>query len=191
MKELYEKYKVKKKGLKTVIEELKQRMLAKRAKVKRYEQRIEQFRKSRILDLDQKKIYAELNGNGIRSNGVPNAEECTKFWGNIWGVRKEHNRGAEWLKDLKRERVNERPQERVSIIVEKIRKQCRKIPNWKAPGRDGVQRYWIKNLSSLQERVYSQMNEILMGEDDLPGWMTHGRTVLCQEDPRKGNTADN
>ena len=32
------------KGLKTVIEELKQRMLAKSAKVKRYEQRIEQFR---------------------------------------------------------------------------------------------------------------------------------------------------
>ena len=30
-----------------------------------------------------------------------------------------------------------------------------------------------------------------MGEDDLPEWMTHGRTVLCQKDPRKGNTADN
>ena len=41
MKELYEKYRVKKKGLKTVIEELKQRMLAKSAKKKRYEQRIE------------------------------------------------------------------------------------------------------------------------------------------------------
>ena len=40
MKELFEKHRVKKKGLKTVIEELKQRMLAKSAKVKRYEQRI-------------------------------------------------------------------------------------------------------------------------------------------------------
>ena len=30
-----------------------------------------------------------------------------------------------------------------------------------------------------------------MGEDDLPEWMTHDRTVLCQKDPRKGNTADN
>ena len=166
-------------------------MLVKSAKVKRYEQRIEQFRQNRIFDLDQKKIYTELNGNGIRSNGVPNAEECTKLWGNIWGVRKEHNREAEWLKDLKRERVNERPQERVSIIVEKIRKQCRKIPNWKAPGRDGVQGYWIKNLSSLYEHVSSQINGILMGEDDLPEWMTHGRTVLCQKDLQKGNTADN
>ena len=134
MKELYEKYRVKRKGLKTVIKELKQRMLAKSAKVKRYEQRIEQFRQCNF-DLDQKKIYAELNGNGIRSNDVPNAEECTKFRGDIWGVRKEHNREAEWLKDLKRERINdERQQERVGLSVEKIRKQCRKIPNWKAQG---------------------------------------------------------
>ena len=61
MKELYEKYRVKRKGLKTVIEELKQRMLAKSTKVKRYEQRIEQFRRNSIFDLNQKKIYAELN----------------------------------------------------------------------------------------------------------------------------------
>ena len=90
-----------------------------------------------------------------------------------------------------RERVNELPQERVSISVEKIRKQCTKIPNWKAPGRDGVQGYWIKNLSSLHKCVSSQMNGILMGEDDLPEWMTHCRTVLCQKYPRKGNTTDN
>ena len=123
---------------------------------------------------------------------MSNEEEGTKFRGNIWGVRKEHNREEEWLKDLKRKSVNDkRSQERVSISVEKIRKQCRKILNWKAPGRDGVQGYWIKNLSSLHERVSSQMNKTLMGKDDLPEWMTHGRTVLCQKDSQKGNTADN
>ena len=82
-------------------------MLAKSAKVKRYEQEIEQFRQNRIFDLDQKKIYIELNRNGIRSNDVPNVEECTKFWSNVQGVRKEHNREAEWLEDLKRERERE------------------------------------------------------------------------------------
>ena len=165
MKELYEKYRLKKKGLKPEIEELKQRILAKSTKVKRPQERIEQFRQSRIFDLDQKKIYAELNRDGIRSSDVPNAKECTKFWSDIWGARKEHNREAESLEDLKRERVNEeRPQEIVSMRVEKIRKQCRKISNWKVPGRDVVQGYWIKNLSSLHEQVSSQINRILMGE---------------------------
>ena len=96
------------------------------------------------------------------------------------------------MKDWNRDIVNDkRPQKRVSISVEKIRKQYRKIPNWKVPRRDGVQGYSIKNFSSLHERVCSQMNKILMGEDDLLEWMTHGRTVLCQKDPHKGNTANN
>ena len=79
----------------------------------------------------------------------------------------------------------------MGISVEKIKKKCIKIPNWKAPGRDSVQGYWIKNLNSLHERVSSQTNRVLMGEDDLPEWMKHGCTVLCQKDPQKGNTADN
>ena len=172
-----------------MIEELKQRMLAKSAKVKRYEQRIEQFRQSRIFDSDQKNIYMELNRNGIRLNDVPNAEECRKFWSDTSGVRKVHNRGR--MVERSEERQRERDRERMSISVEKIRKQCRKIPNWKAPRRDSVQGYWIKNLSSLHEHVSSQMNKILMEENDLPEWMTHGHTVLCQKDPQKGNTADN
>ena len=102
------KYRVKRKALKTVIEGLKQRILAKGAKVKKYEQIIEQFRENKIFNLKQKKIYAELNRKEIRLNNVPNAEECKKFWGDIWDVRKEHNRGVEWLKNLKRERERER-----------------------------------------------------------------------------------
>ena len=76
IKELYyKKYRDKRKELRTVIEEQKQRMLTKSAKVKRYEQRIKQFRQNRMFDLEQKKIYTELNRNEIRSNDVPNAEE--------------------------------------------------------------------------------------------------------------------
>ena len=57
-----------------MIEELKQRMLAKKSS--------EKNRQNRTFDVDQKKIYAELtelNGNGARSNDVPNTENCTRF----------------------------------------------------------------------------------------------------------------
>ena len=43
--------------------------------------------------------------------------------------------------------------ERVVISIEKKMKQCRKMPNWKAPEKDGVQGYWIKNLLNLHERI--------------------------------------
>ena len=69
------------------------------------------------------------------------------------------------------------------IGVEKVMTQCKKMPNWKAPGKDGVQGYWIKNLSNIHEWFAVQTNKILIGDDSLPARMTHGRTVLCQKDP--------
>ena len=50
------------KEFRTVIKELKQRMIAKSAKVQRYEQRIAQFRQNRLLHIDQKEFYSGWNG---------------------------------------------------------------------------------------------------------------------------------
>ena len=63
--------------------------------------------------------------------------------------------------------------------------------NWKDSGKDGVQGYWIKNFSNLHERINIQTIKILMGDDNLRAWMTHGRLVHCQKDPRKGHTEGN
>jgi hypothetical protein len=191
LQKLEDKYRVKKKGMKTVIEELKQRMIAKSAKIKRYEERINQFRQNKIFNVDQKKIYKELNGGEFRTNDIPNAEESRRYWGDIWTVEKEHNKDAEWLAELRDEVKGGHTQERVTISAEKIKKQSRKMPNWKSPGKDGVQGYWIKNLTNLHERISDQLNKILMGTDTLPEWLTHGRTVLCQKDRRKGNAVEN
>ena len=104
---------------------------------------------------------------------------------------KGHNRGAEWLNNINNKLGNDKHlQERVVISVGKVMKQCRKIPNGKISGKDGVEGYWIKNLSNIHELIAAQMNKILMGDDSLPAWMTFGRTVLYQKDPRKGHAVE-
>ena len=89
LRKLNERYSVKRKRLKTLSGKLKQGILGKSAKVRRYQQRIEQFRQNRIFDFHQKKMYAEFNGDGVRPSEVPNAEESRRF-----GV-KGHNQEAE------------------------------------------------------------------------------------------------
>ena len=79
LKDLEEKYGVKRKGFKTVVEELKQRMIAKSAKVQRYEQRITQCKQNRLFHIDQKKLYSELNGGRQFSHNVPDADESRRF----------------------------------------------------------------------------------------------------------------
>ena len=90
--------------------------------------------------MDQKKIYAEFSGDGLRPRDIPNAEGNKRFWVYLWSVGKGHSREAEWQKDIKNEQGNdEHCQERMVISVEKVTKQCRKMPYWKGPGKDGVQ----------------------------------------------------
>ena len=78
-----------------MIEELKQRILAKAAKLSRYEQRIQQHRINSLFKVDQKKVYNELNRQTGSSNGdIPKAEESRTFWNGIWSVEKEQNNEA-------------------------------------------------------------------------------------------------
>ena len=171
-----EKYRVKRKGLTTVIEKLKQRVLAKAAKISRYEQRIQQYRISRLFKVDQKKVYSEFSGQ--TGSNIPNAEESRTFWSGIWSVEKKHNKEAKWLSDLKEEMVK-LEQQNVVINEGKVKKQCSKMPKWKAPRHDGVQGFWIKRLDKMHERIATQLNEILEGTKEILSWMTYGRTVLC------------
>ena len=39
--------------------------------------------------------------------------------------------------------------EKVEISQEMVKMECRKMPNWKAPGKDAVQGYWFENLILL------------------------------------------
>ena len=188
--EMEKKYSIRKKGLKVVLEELKQRVKAKASKIKRYDQRINQYRQNRMFQTSQKQFYKELNGE-IRTEAItPDPEESKQFWGNIWDKEKEHNKAAEWLHDIKEE-VNLNKQENIVITEQMVKKQSSKIPNWKAPGPEGVQGFWLKKLTKLHKRIAEQFNHLLENSERIPKWMTQGRTILCIKDVSKGNAAEN
>ena len=42
-------------------------------------------------------------------------------------------------------------QQNVVINEDKVKKQCSKMPNWKATGYDGAQGIWIKRLDKMHE----------------------------------------
>ena len=94
------------------------------------------------------------------------------------------------MKHLKEEKGEGR-QDDIVITTGMVLLQSKKVPNWKAPGPDGVQGYWMKKLTSLHERIAEQTNDMINNGVQIPEWMTSGRTVLCQKDPKKGNAVDN
>ena len=77
--------------------------------------------------------------------------------------------------------VNAKNQERIDITTGSLKKILGRMPNWKSPGPDLVQGFWLKNFSSLHERVRLQLKKCLDGEF-VPSWLTRGRTSLLQKD---------
>ena len=163
---LERKYRFSVKGLGVVHEELQQRLVAIGAKLERYDNRTEQYRQNRLFEANQKKLFSELEG-GHRETIEPDAAESTRFWRNIWDKPERHNEDAAWLKDFENELLGIERQENIQIVVQKVRKQTRRMPNWKSPDPDGVQGYWIKNLTNTQEMIANQLGKCLQ-ENDVP-----------------------
>ena len=135
-------------------------------------------------------INSSFIGNYIRrcDDDQPVAEESKQFQGNM-SQSADHKKDAKWLQNLRSE-VNVKKQEKIDITTRSLKKILGRMPNWKSPGPDLVQGFWLKNFSNLHERVRLQLKECL-DSGFVPGWLTTGRTSLLQKNKSKGNVASN
>ena len=172
-----------------VIEELKHRITAIAAKVRRYQRRVDSYTQNRLFENNQKQFYRELDQKEEScDDDQPVAEESKQFWGNIWSQSADQKKDTKWLHDLRSE-VNVKKQEQIDITTGSLKNILGRMPNWKSPGPDLVQGFWLKNFSSLNEKVRLQLKECL-DSGFVPSWLTR-RTSLLQKDKSKGNVASN
>ena len=168
-----------------VHEEVQQTLVAIGVKLERYDNRTEQNKQNRLFESNQKKLFEELDGVEMETV-VLDAEESTRFWSNIWGKLAKHQENSEWFRNVKKQLTGLGVQDNIHIEVTKLKKQMRKMPNWKIPGPDGVQGYWIKSLSNFHGNLTLQLNRCLQ-ENNVPSWMVTGKTLLCAKELEKGN----
>ena len=107
----------------------------------------------------------------------------------MWSKEKYHNTNAEWLNDVKQEYAHVQEQEQLLFTTEKVKEKVTRIKNWKAPGKDEIHGYWLKHLTTLHERMASQLQHVF--DNETPSWMTDGRTTLIMKDQKKGAIPSN
>ena len=72
---------------------MKQRITAIAAKVRRYQGRVDSYRRNRLFENNQRQFYRELDQQEERcDDDQPVAEESKQFWGNIWSQSADHRR---------------------------------------------------------------------------------------------------
>ena len=65
-----------------------------------------------------------------------------------------------------------------TITEKKLHQTVKKRKNWSAPGINGVQNFWWKKFRGTWSAILRCFNQSLELPDEIPDWLTHGRTVL-------------
>ena len=122
-----------------VIQELKQRITATAAKVRRYQGRVDSYRQNELFENNQRQFYRELDHEEERcDDDQPAAEESKQIWENIRSQSADNKKDAKWLQDLRSE-ANVKQQEKVDITTGSLKKILGKMTNCKSPGPDLMQ----------------------------------------------------
>lgn len=101
-----------------------------------------------------------------------------------------YNNRADWPETVEDSLSGLQKQYDIVIKPAKVVKQLRKTANWKAPGTDGLEGSWLKSFTSCTERKTVQLQDYLT-INQLPEWLTIGRTTLISNDRENGDIASN
>ena len=159
----------------------KQRMLLSSLckKLRTKNDRRERFKNNKMFRQKQKAFYAKLRGQETNTiSDPPTKESMNSFWKGILEDNAKHNQEAGWLKAEKEAMADVEEAKWMDISEGEMNERIKGLKNWKAPGLDGVQNYWIKYFTSLKPMLNKIINQIINEPDLSPKWLTQGKTTL-------------
>lgn len=130
-----------------------------------------------MFKTDQKKFYRKMNEQCSTTEEGPDQQHVEQFWSEIF-EKEHHNGAAEWIQNEKRKYSALEPEEWEDLTNDDMIEILKHIQNWKSPGPDKVQNFWIKQLTSLHPHLLRAMNDLIKHPEKMPPWLTMGYTIL-------------
>ena len=130
-----------------------------------------------LFETNESKFYREINQKETLGQ-APTVEEFVNFWAGIW----EGSREVEikpWMVDIER-KIAEKVKgvKQFNVTKSKLAKTIKKRKNWSAPGIDGIQNFWWKQLNCCWDKSVTVFENFKLNPDQIPAWFMLGRTVL-------------
>ena len=147
-------------------------------RLKKYDQKEKTKFQNSLFSENPKKFYRTLCNDTIEITKLPDENQLADFWRSLYGDSTEHNRNAEWIEETKQELIETPVMQGIEITAETINNKLRTSPNFKSPGPDKIQNYWMKQLTILHPYYAKSFNRIIEGEEQTPDWLTKGTTHL-------------
>ena len=93
-----------------------------------------------------------------------------------------HNESAEWIRREQKRKISHTVWRPVQIT--EITSCLLKAHNWKSPGHDQIQNYWLKAFPATHRHITKTFHAIIEEPEKAPEWLTTGITYLI---PKPGS----
>lgn len=113
-------------------------------------------------------FHRELGKKLIDVKDPPIMEETEKFWGNIRKTNKEHDKEASWIQRQEDAKKGLKGQRWLDITLRETSSAIKRTSNWKAPDRDRITNFWIKNLYDLHEYLAKGSDRVMKNPQSSP-----------------------
>jgi hypothetical protein len=157
---------------------------AKAQRIRRYEKRETQYIQNTMFKEGTKKFYRNLGTKNIQVREPPSMAEVEPYCKSLQGEKVQHNERAEWIKEERRKISN---MDWVHIRTMETTSFLSKAHNWKCPGNDQIQNYWLKAFPSVHRNITKNLNAIVEEPEKIPNGLTTGITYLL---PKSGDSKE-
>lgn len=176
-------------SLTILLDNLKQKLRVQATRLKRYTESNNRKIENKKFEESEKYFYKSIRNNNIEVTSPPDESDPTEFWKNIWSNPIEHNKEAPWIRKESQNEI-EAQGENHHITEEEISTSIRKTGNWKAPGLDGIQNFWLKRLTNTHSKISEQFSKIILQPEKFPLFLTRGITYVLPKNSDTKNPAN-
>lgn len=168
-----------------ILDHLKQKLAATAKKLKRYKKSNLRREHNNLFEKNQSKFYQTLESKEVdkqegENSQIPSEEDIREYWGNMWGSPVNH-KASTWLYSEKASLSKLKTMQDWKVTEEDVKRTLKKLLNWRAPGPDKIQNYWLKAFPATHEHLAKCLTTIIEEPQTMPIFMTTGITYLIHK----------
>lgn len=167
----------------------KQKLQAYSKRLRRYKKSNQRKRDNKLFYTNQKLFYQNLNSEHIQITQPPDITNIQRYWETLWSNPIQHETHSSWAEIEEQEVSNLETMPDITIDNDDVTQAIKKTLNWKAPGPDKIQNYWIKYFSATHKHIATALNHLIKNPQDMPLFLTQGITYLKPKDNDTTNPA--
>lgn len=168
-----------------------QKLKACAAKLRRYNKNHKRRTDNANFNRNQKLFYKTLSNEQEqqRECEIPDKGEIEKFWTQLWGTSVQHTESS-WIHEVRNETEHIQEMENVAINITEFKNIIKHLHNWKQPGPDKIQNFWIKKFTTIHEVMLQIINNCMTTPEIIPEFLCEGITYLKPKNQNTNNPAN-